>query len=410
MKKVILFILVVSYIFFTFTSPIFAFTAKSGETVNLTENESDDVYAVGSNVNVSSEINGDLVAAGGRLNLNGMVAQDLIAAGGFIDVGGEVKDDARIAGGNITINGLVSDDVVVAGGQVLIDKGAKIGGDLVVGGGSIIINGDVSGKIIASGGDIEISGKAGNGVEIGGAGSLTIGSTADITGDLIYSSGQEAKISEEAKISGSIKFTEIKEPKKVEKSLFAVPFGIFGGIFGATYIGSQVASFLSMFVIGIILILAIPSVFKKFNSRMKSSFGLCVGGGAIMLFGIPIGMAILCFIGVLLLFTIVGAGLGILLFASNCIILSLYFILIYTSTAFLSFLLGELILAKSKLDLNKYGWKVLAYLIGLAIIMVVYAIPFAGGAAMFAGILFGFGGIMMVIKDYIWGCCKKIKK
>ena len=410
MKKIILFITVASLVFFTFVFPLFAFTAKSAETINLTENENDDVYITGSSINVSSEINGDLVAAGGRVNLSGKVTQDLITAGGFINVGGEIKDDARIAGGNITINGIVGDDVIVAGGQILVDKGAKISGDLVIIGGSIIINGEVSGKIIASGGDIEISGKAGNGIEIGGAGSLKIGSTADITGDLVYSSGQEAIIEDGAKISGSIKFTEIKEPKKAERPIFAVPFGIFGGILGTTYIGAQVASFLSMFVIGIILILLIPVIFKKFNSRMKSSFGLCVGGGAIMLFGTPIGMAIICFIGILLLFTIAGAGIGILLFASNFVILTLYFILIYTSTAFLAFLLGELILSKSNLDLNKYGWKVLAYLIGLAIIMVVYAIPFAGEAAMFAGVLFGFGGLIMVIKDYIWDAAKGLKK
>lgn len=410
MKKTILFLLTATIVFFAFTSPLFAFTVKSGETVNLTEKENDDVYITGSNVYVTSEVNGDLITAGGNLNINGLIMQDLTAAGGFIDIGGTVKDDLRVAGGNITIDGEVSDDVVVAGGQILIDSGAKISGDLVVFGGSIIVNGSIGGKIIASGGDIEISGKAGNGVEIGGAGSLTIGSTAEITGDLIYSSSQKADIAEDARISGRIEFTEIKEPKKLEKSFFAVPFGVFGGILSTTYIGGQIASFLSMFVLGIILILLIPTVFKKFNNRMKSSLGLCVGGGAIMLFGTPIGMLILCFIGVLLLFTVAGAGIGILLFASNCIILSLYLILIYTSTVFLSFLLGEFIISRTKLDLNKYGWKVLAYLIGLAIISVVYAIPFAGGAAMFAGILFGFGGIIMVIKDFIWKCCKKINK
>ena len=241
-------------------------------------------------------------------------------------------------------------------------------------------------------------------------GLLKIDSTADITGDLIYSSSKEAQILEGAKISGNVKFTEIKQPEKAGKTFLSVPFGIFGGILSATYIGTQVASFLSMFVIGIILILVISLIFKKFNNRMKSSFGMCVAGGAIMLFGTPVALSILCFIGILLLFTIVGTGLGILLFSSMWIIAIIYFILIYTSTAFLAFLIGELILSKTKLDLNKYGWKVLAYLIGLVILMILYAIPFAGGVILFAGILFGFGGIIMVIKDYIWEDAKRLKK
>jgi len=124
-----------------------------------------------------------------------------------------------------------------------------------------------------------------------------------------------------------------------------------------------------------------------------------------------VAMLILGFIGILLLITIVGAGLSILAFTASCLIATIYFILIYTSTAFLSFLLGEVILAKSKLNLQKYGWKVLAYLIGLVIIMIVYSIPFIGGVAKFAGILFGLGGLTMVLKDFIWDAtAKRVKK
>ena len=143
---------------------------------------------------------------------------------------------------------------------------------------------------------------------------------------------------------------------------------------------------------------------------MKTSFGFCVAGGAITLFGVPVAIAILGFIGILLLITVVGAGLGILAFTTNTVIAILYFVLIYTSTAFLSFLLGEVILSKSKLNLQKYGWKVLAYLIGLAITMIVYSIPFIGGIAKFAGVLFGLGGLTMVLKDYIWTATAKCVK
>jgi len=407
MRKLILFIIVAALVFFVFASPLFGFTVKGDDTLNITEIVSDDVYAMGNVINFSGEVDGDLVAAGGQLYINGTVTGDLISAGGMIDIGGEIKDDIRVAGGNITLKGIAGDDVIIAGGQVVIEKGAIIGGDLVISGGRVVINGEIAGKIKASGGDINITGKAGNGVEIGGVGSLTIGSSAEINGDLVYSSDSEAKIADGAKISGSIKFNEIPKP---DKKSFAMPFSIFSGVLGATYIGSRVVSFLSMFIIGIILLLAIPAVFQKFNSRMKTSFGFCVAGGAITLFGVPVAMAIIVFIGILLLITVVGAGLGILAFATNTVIAILYFVLIYTSTAFLSFLLGEVILSKSRLNMQKYGWKVLAYLIGLAIIMVVYSIPFVGGFARFAGILFGLGGLAMVLKDYIWTAAAKCAK
>lgn len=53
--------------------------------------------------------------------------------------------------------------------------------------------------------------------------------------------------------------------------------------------------------------------------------------------------------------------------------------------------------------MNKYGWKVLAYLIGLAVVVVVCSILFVGWMFSFAGVLFGFGGLMLIIKDWLAG-------
>jgi hypothetical protein len=57
--------------------------------------------------------------------------------------------------------------------------------------------------------------------------------------------------------------------------------------------------------------------------------------------------------------------------------------------------------------MDKYGWKVLAYLIGLVIIMIIFSIPFAGWLIRFAGILFGLGGLALVIKDMLAQSCRK---
>jgi hypothetical protein len=245
-----------------------------------------------------------------------------------------------------------------------------------------------------------LSGKVGNGVEIASCESLKITDTAEITGDIVYSAPVEAEIEPGAKISGDVKFTKIEgQPKNIDWKSAALPAGIFGGLFGVSHVLARVAAFISMFVLGIILILIVPVVFAGFNKRMKRSFGYCVAGGAITLFGIPLASIILCVIGSILLFTIVGAGLGIVVFASNIILLVIYGLALYASTAFLAFLLGNVILEKSRLDLKKYKFKVLAYLIGLAIIMLAYSIPVAGSLMKFAGIIFGLGGIAMVIKD-----------
>jgi hypothetical protein len=409
MKKAVLFMSILSIAFFTFVSPLFAFTVKGGETVNIAEGITDDVYVSGQTVNVSGDIDGDLITAGGKLDFSGSTTGDLMAAGGILDIRGIVKDDVRAAGGTLNIDGTINDDVIVAGGQVTLGSNAVIEGDLVCMGGTITLNGEVKGKVIASGGQIDISGKVGNGVTIDGVDTLTIGNTADISGGLAYSSGNQAAIAEGAKVNGEIKFTEVAEPKKIDRKDLAVPAGIFGWFFGASWIMGKVVSFFAMFVLGIILLLALPAVFKKFNNRMKTTLGHCVAGGAIMLFGVPVGLSVICFAGIILCLTVIGAGLGILLFASSTMLMIIYCVLIYASTAFLAYFIGQLIMSRSKINHEKYGWKVLSYLIGLVLIMAIYAIPFAGGVARFAGILFGFGGLIMLLKDWIWQAAGKLK-
>jgi hypothetical protein len=98
---------------------------------------------------------------------------------------------------------------------------------------------------------------------------------------------------------------------------------------------------------------------------------------------------------------LIGAGLGGLVFIFNIMIILAYSVLLLVSNIFLSFFIGKIILHKSIKNLDKYGWKVLAFLIGLAITSVVYAIPFVGWIVQFAGTLFGFGGLVMVIKDWL---------
>lgn len=144
-----------------------------------------------------------------------------------------------------------------------------------------------------------------------------------------------------------------------------------------------------------------PGFFERFTERMKKTLGYCIGSGAIVIFGVPIGSIIIFIISIILFITIIGSALGAVIMASNAIMLIIYGILIYTSAVFLAFTLGKVILSKTSLNMDKYGWKVLAYLIGLIIIMTLYSIPFAGWLIRFTGVLFGTGAIVLALKDIV---------
>jgi len=404
MKKIIVFLLAVSVILFISAAPLWALDSEKQDDSSFSTRFNDDLYVFGSDLFITEDVAGDLVMAGGRINVDGNTAQDLMVAGGMITINGDVGDDIRTAGGTINISGDVEDDLLGVGGQISISEASVIGGALVLTGGTLDIACTVEGNAILSGETITISGKIDGDVKIDDVESLKITGSAEITGDLVYSSSTRANISDDAVIGGEVKETIVKEVKpetlKDGRTL--------GAVFTATYYGGKIIAFLGLFILGIILILAIPGFFQKFNDRMKNNLGYCVGGGAIVLFGVPIASLIIFILSILLFITIIGSGLGIVAMASNVIMLIVYGLLIYFSTVFLSYLLGRVILSKTSLNMDKYGWKVLAYLIGLVIIMIVYSIPFVGWIIRFAGILFGLGGLSLILKDLmVKGCRKK---
>lgn len=401
MRKAYIFILAGLFSFFLLAAPLYAFTSEDGDEVNITKNMGDDLYVFGRIITVDGKIEGDLIAAGGQVDINGEVSEDLFAAAGYLRINGDVGDDARVSGGMIFISGDIVDDLVVAGGQITINKSTNIGGDLVGGGGTLEIKGEIAGDALLSGTNIIISGKIEGSVKIQDVEKLTITGSAEIAGNVEYESAVEVKISDDAKVGGEVKGTIVEK-----KNDYGIRAKTTWAVFTANYIGGTVISFLSLFVVGLILLLVIPGVFIKFNDRMRKTLGYSVGAGAIMVFGVPVAIVAVFFISILLFITIIGSGLGIIAVFSNILLTILYILIIYTSTVFLSFLVGRMILFKTKLDMDKYGIKVLALLIGLVILVGIFSIPFIGWIIKFAGVLFGFGAISLVLKDLIF----KVKK
>ncbi|MGM0365631.1 MAG: hypothetical protein ACQEP5_03745 [Actinomycetota bacterium] len=394
--------LLAAFALFVIVSPLYAFTQVGGDSINIATEIADDVYAFGNSINLLADLPEDFVAAGSNIRVSGNVGKDLIIAGGTLDVSGDVGDDARMAGGIVTVNSRIADDLILAGGRVTIGKDAAVGGDLVVNGGTVRIDGDVDSRILANGGTIDINGRVKGDVAIGNVGRLNIGPTAVLEGNLTYSSTQQASISEQAQIAGDIEFTVIEEPITKTRITPAAPLALFA----ATFLGGKVISFLSLFVLGILLMLFIPKIFERFNNRMSSTLGNCAGAGAVTFFGTPLALLVIFIISIFLFITVIGSGTGLMLLASIFVLSVLYSVLIYVSTVFLSYLLGKKILSRSSLDFNRYGWKVLAYLIGLVIISIAFAIPFVGWLARIAAILFGLGGLSLLIKDRVASASK----
>ena len=395
MKRLVYAILF-SLALFLLVAPLYAFTHVSGDSVIINTEIEDDVYALGNSIRLLANLPQDFVAAGNNIKVSGDVGDNLIAAGGMVNISGNVGNVARVAGAIVTIESETANDLIVAGGSVNIERDAMIGADLVVTGGKVEINGDVGGRILATGGTIDINGKVAGDVIIDRVGKLNIGPSAFLEGNLNYSSSQPASVHEQAQIAGEIDFTFLEEPLREVRITPADPLALFT----ATFVGAKIVSLISLFVLGLLLMLFIPKAFDRFNSRMNSTMGNCAGAGAIALFGTPLAALTLFVISVFLFITVIGSGTGLMLVASNIILIIFYLALIYASILFLSYFIGRKILSRTSLNFNRYGWKVVAYLIGLVILSVAFAIPFIGWLARTAAIIFGLGGLVLILKDW----------
>lgn len=398
MKKIIIFISIFMLCIFGFVTPVFAFTARSGENISVSENISDDVYLFGNAVTMTGNINGDLVTAGSQITILGDIKGDLLAAGGSISINGEIGDTARLAGGMIMVNNNIKKDLVAGGGQITVSQNTTIGGDAAINAGRVIINGNINKDLKLSAGDVLINGKVNGTVDIS-ASSIKIGDNAEILGDLKYTSEKQASVSDKAKITGKTEWnkTGADSAKKI-KITPGMKRGV-AALFTTTWIAGKIIRFLSSFVLGLILLLIIPRVYDKYNDRMKKSPGYCAGGGAIFLLGTPIAIVIIFIIGTILLLTIIGSSLGALVFLADFFFLLAYVLLLLISNSFLSFFIGSMILQKSMKNQNKYGWRLLAFFIGLVITSIFFEIPFIGWFIQFVALLFGLGGLVLIIKD-----------
>ena len=248
----------------------------SGDVVN------DDLYVAGSRIVINGTINGDLIAAGDTITIDGIVNGDVIAFGANIDVNGTVTGTVRAAGGNINIAGSVGEDVVVAGGDIDLLDAAVIGRDLVFGAGNINIDSFIGSDVLGASGTVRLADGIDGNVKVA-VDRLTIKSTANIKGDLIYTSDNKADIATGAQISGQI----VRHIPDDRGWRYNWDFTRFLNTW------SKIISYLMALIVGIIIILAAPNKSAEVAQALRERSLLSLGWGALIFFVAPVGVVIL---------------------------------------------------------------------------------------------------------------------
>jgi len=365
-------ILVLTLLVIFTTVPVLAFDARSGATFTVASGEvvDDDLYVAAGSIIIDGTINGDLWAAGSSITVNGVVNGSVMAVGRTVNINGGVGHAVRAGGETITVNGDVSGDVIVGCSQAHIASTAKIGGDLLLGAGNARIDGFVEGDIKGQGGEIAISNGVEGNIDLE-AESLTILPTANIQGDLTYTSEEEANIQTGAQIAGA---TTHKLPPVKEERAKAFPFALFSGI------GGKVIGFLMALIAGLVIILLAPRRLTSIAEAIRTRPGPSAGWGALILFLTPIAAIIVCI-------TIVGIPVGL-------IVLALWGIAIYLAQIPVGLFIGRWIIGHFR-GVEGKAIMVGALALGLVILKLLRLIPHLGFFIGLAVIIFGLGAVVV---------------
>lgn len=350
-------------------TPVMAADLRTDDTVIIASGDviDDDLYIAANHITVNGIVNGDVLAIGSRITINGKIDGDIVAIGANIDISGEITGAVRVGGDSVTVTGDIGGDLIAAVDDIAIENTAIVGRDLVFTGRKIDIDSFISDSIMGWGSRVTINDIVGGDIEIG-VEQFTITSTADIKGDLIYYSDDEATIESGARIGG----TTTHEPAKYRIPDYPV-------IHNLRVWGAFIAFFMTL-ICGIVIIVIAPRRARAVAASIKTRPLLSLGWGALVLFATPIAILIICI-------TIIGIPLGI-------IGAVLYVLAIFLSQIAVGLFIGYWILGYFR-DVNSRGLLVGAFAIGFVLLTLVKLIPFIGPFIWLATAIFGIGAMVM---------------
>jgi len=376
MKK-FLSVVALAFSFIIFAHSAQAFEVRVDDSVNLNKEEIADgnVYASCSDMKIDGTVNGDVIALCKSVTINGTINGDLIVFSQDITINGEVKGSARMAGTNITVNGTIDHNINAFGTEINLTPSSTVAWDVLISGVNGKFNGIIGGNLHGSIATASVAGKIGKNINLTiedynqSQSGLLLTKDAIIGGGVSYTAKNEAQLESLSSVVGPVSHQTPKETTET-------PIDIISKIF---------YKLSALFLIGLILI----SLKKKTvydvaqNLELKNLPATLIGLGALILTPIVI---------LFFTITIIGIPLALLLLAA-------YLILLTLSLIFASFFVGNMLLKSFvKKPLNAF----VILLFGLTVFVLLASMPYIGWSFVFVFMIYGLGGALITIKNYLY--------
>jgi len=243
-------------------------------------------------------------------------------------------------------------DQIVLSGDVQVRRGQEVG-EVVVLHGTATVAGVVRGDVVVLDGRIDVTGQV-SGAVVSVGGSVALGPSSRVLGDVL--AHERVIAAPGARVDGDV--------RQGVTFTFRTPIEALGRF------APWLAVWFSVLALGLLLLLLGPKAADAVATAARGSPWVSVGWGFVAFVALPLA-------GVIGVFTLVWLPLGLGLLLS-------LFLLYSVGLTWSSFALGRVLWHEPRS-------RVLAFVIGWAILAAIAAIPFVGGVVWVAGAIFGLG-------------------
>jgi cytoskeletal protein CcmA (bactofilin family) len=264
----------------------------------LSEEYGKNLYLTNNMVITDANLYGDLFAVSEKIDVNELVQDDINAVAGKFTLTGTVGSDLRLVASSTVIDGTVFGETMILGNDVEITEKAALGGPVRINAKTVIIDGNLKNNLNVNADKVVINGVIeGNAVIQSSV--LEMGPDARILGDFSSTRSIDGMSS---KVDGVItKMANRDNPDNFTSVTFR-----------------KIGMFLTLFLIGAVLIVTSRKFTERTEKRMKQKFFLSLGLGILALVVAP-------FVAILLLFTVVGIPIALLIGLVYCVAMILAF-------------------------------------------------------------------------------------
>jgi cytoskeletal protein CcmA (bactofilin family) len=183
------------------------------------------LYVAGATITMQGTVKGDLFCAGQSVEIDGVVEGDVLCASQTLRINGTVIGDIRAAAQTAVVGAQVGRSASILGQTVTLSEDARVQADLTIFGNALHILGQVGRDMVGGSEVATIAGVIGRDIEMA-SNSVTLVDDARVNGNFIYTSNNDATVSQSAVVGGT---TQRKDPQTQQNREQASPLGLLAG-------------------------------------------------------------------------------------------------------------------------------------------------------------------------------------